>query len=397
MEKKQGLSTIILSVAVVVAISLGSFSIFQANQHSEDAQAQISSLSSEITSLENTITGLNGQVTALSAQLSAQFSSLNQQVSGLIQASTAVPNAIAKILPSVVFIEVAFGNPSGTGGIGSGSGLIMDKAGYILTNKHVVSGAFAARVITSDRRIYDVDEIWEDDITDLAVVKITAQNLTPAVFGDPAGMKVGDTVIAIGYPLGMSPAEGGANATAGILSNLSRFFWIDNTPYYDLMEFDAAINPGNSGGALINLKGELVGINSAGLDTAQGINYAINVATAKHVYNDLVQGEVGHHPYLGIMIDDNIQVIPGEPFAAALVGAEILDLDPQGPAAKSGLRPFDVIIKFNGQTVSSASDVIRFLWRLDVNERVTIVIKRGAGELTFEFNAPKRPFNSRFI
>ncbi len=386
-------ATIVLSIALVLAVGFGSFSMVQNNNNLKEARAEIASLSASLSSVEGSVSGLNGQIGTLSTQLTT----LNQQTAALTKATTASTDAIAKVSPSVVFIEVALGD-NGQGGTATGSGIIMDTAGYILTNKHVVEGAFAARVITNDRRIYDVDEIFEDDITDLAVIKITAQNLTAAAFGDPATVKLGDTVIAIGYPLGMSPADGGANATSGIISNLNRFFWIDDTPYYDLMEIDAAINPGNSGGALINLKGEIIGINSAGIEGAQGINYAISVATARHVYTDLVGGNgPGHHPYIGVVVDDNIEPLPGEPFSVRLNGAEIVEIDAGSPAEVAGLRFGDVITKFNGQTIVSASDVIRILWRLDIGDKATLVVKRGSAEITVEFTMPRRPVDSLYV
>jgi serine protease Do len=164
------------------------------------------------------------------------------------------------------------------------------------------------------------------------------------------------------------------------------------------MEIDAAINPGNSGGALINLKGEIIGINSAGIEGAQGINYAISVATARHVYSDLVEGRgAGHHPYVGVIVDDNVVAIPGEPFGLLLSGAEIIVVDPKGPSAAAGLKFGDVVTKFNGQSIGSASDFIRILWRLDIGAKATLVIKRGSSEMTVEITMPRRPATSDFV
>ncbi len=164
------------------------------------------------------------------------------------------------------------------------------------------------------------------------------------------------------------------------------------------MEIDAAINPGNSGGALINLKGEIIGINSAGIEGAQGINYAISVATARHVYTDLVGGNgPGHHPYVGLVVDDNIEPLPGEPFSVRLNGAEIVEIDADGPADVAGLRFGDVVTKFNGQTIVSASDFIRILWRLDIGDKATLVVKRGSAEITVEITMPRRPADSLYV
>jgi serine protease Do len=219
--------------------------------------------------------------------------------------SLSFSKVVDKVMPSVVHIlvEVPADQPDEFG-IASGSGVILRPDGYILTNRHVVEGSRRTEVTLQNRQVYVVSDIWTDDILDLAVIKIDAQDLPTAEFGDPDSIKVGDWVVALGHPLGLSADEGGATVTAGIVSNLGRSFTIQGVPYYDVIQTDTAINPGNSGGPLVNLKGEVVGINSAGLGEAQNINFAINIATAREVFEDIVQYGRVLRPYLDAVLDD---------------------------------------------------------------------------------------------
>ncbi|MDD4875995.1 MAG: trypsin-like peptidase domain-containing protein [Dehalococcoidales bacterium] len=142
-------------------------------------------------------------------------------------------------------------------------------------------------------------------------------------FGNSEEIQVGDWVIALGHPLGLSPDEGGATVTVGIVSNLGRSFTIQDIPYYDIIQTDAAINPGNSGGPLINLAGELVGINSAGAGEAENINFAINITTAQRVFDDIIQYGRVIRPYLGAFLNDITPAIACEYCLAKRVGAVV--------------------------------------------------------------------------
>jgi len=210
---------------------------------------------------------------------------------------------VNEVMPSVVFILSELDFP-GQPVIVSGSGVILSSDGYILTNRHVVEDASDVEVTLQDRRVYQASGVWMDNILDLAVVKIDAPDLTPSEFGDPDTISVGDWVIALGHSLGLGPEEGGATVTSGIVSNLGRSFFIDDTAYYDVIQTDAAINPGNSGGPLVNLAGEVIGINSAVTAGAENVGFAINIATARHVFEDLVQFGEPRHPYLGATVED---------------------------------------------------------------------------------------------
>jgi serine protease Do len=257
---------------------------------------------------------------------------------------------VEKVMPSVVyiFVEVETGRPDQFVPA-SGSGVIIRSDGYILTNRHVVESARRAEVTLQDRSVYEVNNIWLDDLLDLAVIKIDANNLTTAGFGDPAKIRVGDWAIALGHPLGLSPTEGGATVTVGVVSNLGRSFNIQGIPYYDIIQIDAAINPGNSGGPLVNLAGEVIGINSAGLGEAQNINFAINVATARRVFEDIMQHGRVIRPYLGAVLNDITPAVACEYCLAERVGTIVVSVEPGEPADLAGLREDDIIVKFGGE------------------------------------------------
>jgi serine protease Do len=295
-------------------------------------------------------------------------------------------------MPSVVYIFVEIdGNGFNESNAASGSGVILRSDGYILTNKHVVEDAKRVEVTLQDRHVYESTGIWLDDILDLAVIKIDKQDLPAATFGDPDSIRVGDLVIALGHPLGLSPKEGGATVTMGIVSNLGRSFVLQGIPYYDVIQTDAAVNPGNSGGPLINSAGDVIGINSAGLSQAQNINFAINIGIARHVFEDLIQFGQSHHPYLGATLEDVTPSMEAEISTTPRVGAVITDIEPGGPAEQAGLQKEDIIIRFNGNTITSVSEFVKVLWRNDVGDLASLGIWRDKEEIEIDVTLGQRP------
>jgi serine protease Do len=360
--------------ALVVLLGLSGFSSYTATQTRsdlQDAQDDITSLTSQLSTAQSTINSLQNQV-----------GENNEDIASIIARNNAVETAAAKALPSMVYIETSYG---------SGSGVIMDAVnGYILTNKHVVEGATEARVITQDRKIYDVVNIWQDSLMDLAVVEIDANGLTAAEFGNTSNLRVGDTIVALGNPLGYSPADYGSTVTAGIVSNLLSYWYFSADYWYpDLIQYDVFITNGNSGGPLINLDGEVIGINSLGEEA--GINYAINVATAERVYNNLITSHQSIHPYLGVDVWDYEQPVPGDPFATQLLGAEVFDVVIGSPADGIGLEIGDVILSANGQTIGLSIEFIRLLWRLNVGDTLTLTGQRDTTELNLTVVLGERP------
>lgn len=387
---------ITLIVVLSIVVGTNSFFLFQISNELSDIELQVNSLSSEISGAGGNIANLNSSLDSTNQRIAE----LDEQTAGFLKSVTAVVDSVAKVMPSVVYIEIAFIDPD-TGQISyaSGSGVIMSQSGYILTNRHVVEGAIDTIVILQDKRVYYPTDILADDILDLAVVKIDAPDLVAATFGDPTAIKLGDTVIALGYPLSLSPEAGGATVTSGIVSNLGRSFFIEDTPYYDLIQIDAAINPGNSGGPLINLDGEVIGINSAGAGgEIQNFNYAINVATASHVFEDLVNFGQAQHPYLGLFIDDYYEQICGKQGCTfQQVGALITDIDPSGPGYIAGLQTNDIILKLGDNDVSSAADFIRSFWRYDAGNTVSLIVQREGVQNTITLTLPIRPSDSPYI
>lgn len=232
---------------------------------------------------------------------------------------------------------------------GAGSGVILSKDGYIVTNNHVIEGASKVTVKTKDGKSYNADFVGTDKTTDLAVIKIKAENLTPAVLGKSSDLEVGDVAIAIGNPLG----ELGGTVTSGIISALDREINVDNQSMH-LLQTSAAINPGNSGGGLFNDHGELVGIVNAksGGENIEGLGFAIPIDHAKTVIENLIEnGYVKGRPSLGVVLQ-----------AASTINSDkenvyIAEVEKGKAADKAGLKTGDQILKADGKNVTSISDV----------------------------------------
>jgi serine protease Do len=395
--KYRWIVTIIIGVLAITTITNG-FLLLQANGKLDDAQTDINSLEGQVSSLTSSNISLGRQLSSLSDQLGSfegELGSLQAETDALMALSTAVVDSVAAVYPSVVFVyvEVEGDNP-GQYFSQTGSGIILSPDGYILTNRHVVEGAVYTEVVLQDRRIFVPEEIILDDIMDLAIIKIDGQNLPAAPVGDAESLSVGDVVVALGHPLGISPEEGGATVTSGIVSNLGRSFWIENNPYYDVIQTDAAISPGNSGGPLINLSGEVIGINSAGIDIGQNLNYAISMATAGHVFEDLVTFGHAHHPYLGVFLVDNYEFSPGGGQLALAYGALITEVESGGPADLGGLESGDIIVALDGIATLSVSDFIKLLWRQHSGDTVTLTVQRGTSEIEISVLLEERPDDS---
>jgi serine protease Do len=264
------------------------------------------------------------------------------------------------------FFRQFFGNPFGEGQQepkeqrehSLGSGVIVNPDGYILTNNHVVDGASDVQVTLSDKRNFKAKIIGTDARTDLAVLKIPTSGLSSVTLGDSTKAKVGDICLAIGDPFGI-----GETVTMGIVSAKGRRDLRIEGPegYEDFIQTDASINPGNSGGALVNTRGELIGINTAIISNGgggnQGIGFAIPVNMAREIMEQILKTGKVSRGYLGIMIQEVTPDLAKAFNLPTAEGALVGDVTPDSPGAKAGLQKGDVVTALNGQPVSDYSDL----------------------------------------
>ena len=295
------------------------------------------------------------------------------------------------IMPSVVYILVEQTLVDGDVAYGSGSGVIMRSDGYVLTNRHVVEGADRIEMTLQDRTVLEASEFWLDDALDLAVVKFEAAGLPAARFGNPGSLNVGDWVVAVGHPFGVSPETAGATVTAGVVSNTGLGFYIGDFAYYDVIQTDAAINPGNSGGPLVNLAGEVVGINSAGLPGAQNVGFAIGARSAKKVFEDLVEYGDVRRPYFGANLSEITPEVACRECIEQRIGVRVFNLVEGGPAWEAGLRENDVITSVEGEEVLSVSQFVIILWSRSAGDELDLTVVRDNQEREVSVVLGERP------
>ncbi len=252
-----------------------------------------------------------------------------------------------------------------------GSGFIVDKEGYILTNNHVVEGADEIKVKCSDGREFKAKVVGRDKKTDLALIKISSlfRELPTLALGDSDSMRVGDWVLAIGNPFGLEHT-----VTQGIISATGRV--IGAGPYDNFLQTDAPINPGNSGGPLVNLRGEVIGINTAIVSSGQGIGFAIPSSTAKTIISQLKNKGKVVRGWIGVSIQ-NITADMVHPLGLkGTDGALVGDVVPGGPADVAGIKRGDVITSFNGKSIKNMSDLSREVADMPVGKTVDAGIIR---------------------
>jgi len=259
-----------------------------------------------------------------------------------------------------------------------GSGFIIDKDGYILTNNHVIENAGMIMVKLANEKEYEAKVVGRDPRTDLALIKINARGELPVVrLGDSDALQVGDWVIAIGNPFGL-----GQTVTAGIVSAKGRV--IGQGPYDDFIQTDAAINPGNSGGPLFNTKGEVVGINTA-IFSRSGGNVGIGFAVPINMARDLVpqlktKGRVSRG-WLGVSIGPMTDEAVKELKLKDKKGALVMDVVERSPADRAGIQQRDVIVSFDGRDVTGATDLPRLVGNTPIGKEVTLRVIREGGSL----------------
>lgn len=272
----------------------------------------------------------------------------------------------------------------------SGSGVIIDKSGIVLTNNHVVTGGGKIVVKLHDGREFTATDVKTDPNTDIAVLKIKAEgDLPAAVMGNSDAMRIGDWVLALGQPFGLQDT-----VTAGIISAKQRSVAI--TKHAEFLQTDAAINPGNSGGPLVNLEGEVVGINTAINSTSggnQGIGFAVPVNVAKWVSSQLLKDGKVRRAYLGVGIQPVTQELAGEFGLKNPSGAIVTDVFPDSPAAKAGIRPQDVIVEFAGQTIAHSAQLPAIAGRAAIGSKQPVVVLRDGKRVELSMTMREQPAN----
>ncbi len=295
-----------------------------------------------------------------------------------------VPAIVSRALPAVVSIitrqieQDQFNRPVPTRGLGTG--FIVDRRGYILTNNHVVEGAEDIKVTLTDGRSFRGALLGADRFSDLAVVKIDGEKLPVLPLGDSKKLAVGETVVAIGNPLWL---EGGPTVTVGVVSALGRSMEEEKLPVlHNLIQTDAAINPGNSGGPLLNLRGQAIGISTAVIASAHGIGFAIAASSAKPVLQALMTTGRIVRPSIGVRA---VSVTPQVAYANDLPlerGALIISAESGGPADAAGFEPNDVVVAIAGKPVTDLHHFHDLLQQHKIGEPVGVTVWRNGETLT---------------
>lgn len=267
--------------------------------------------------------------------------------------------------------------------MGLGSGFIINKEGYIITNEHVIHGADKITVTLPDARKFEARATGSDTYSDLAVIKIEPEGELPFIkLGDSDSVQIGHWAIAIGNPFAFAVKNPEPTITVGVISALHRSLPMTDKrtrEYSDLIQTDAAINPGNSGGPLVNIYGEVIGINVAIFTLSggsEGIGFAIPINTAKRIINDLMQGKKVLYGWLGVIIQDMDDSLASYFGLSDKSGVLISRIVEASPAEKAGLKPGDIIISLDNGRIRNTEDLIRAILKKNVGDKVTLGVMR---------------------
>jgi len=334
----------------------------------------------------------------------------------LIEQSNALADIAAAVTPSVVnisttkmvkqenpmypfledpFFKRFFGEPGGGGGRyrefkerSLGSGVIVSRDGYIVTNNHVVEGASEIKVVLSDKSEYKGKVIGSDPRSDVAVIKIDAKNLPELTWGSSDELRAGEMVMAVGSPFGLSQS-----VTTGIISAVGRAN-VGITDYEDFIQTDAAINPGNSGGALINMRGQLVGINTAIFSRTggyQGIGFAVPVKMVKQVMDSLIKTGKVVRGWLGVSVQDVSPQLAKQFGVESAEGALVGEVVKGSPAEKAGIKRGDVIVGVDGKKVEDSGHLRNMAASTKVGSRLKLDIIRDKNKMTVDVEVGEQP------
>jgi S1-C subfamily serine protease len=295
-----------------------------------------------------------------------------------------------KVVPSVVTVQISGTTMSGQETeVGSGSGVIYDTQGHILTNNHVAEAGSSYEVVLSDGRIYPAEVVGTDPTTDLAVLKVTAENLQPIGIGSTKNLTVGDPAVAVGSPLGL---QGGPSLTVGVLSAFGRTVQTDSsTTLFGMLQTDAPITQGSSGGALVDENGNLIGITTAiGVSSVgvEGIGFATPVEIVTRVADEIIATGSASSPYLGVEISPAMQDTADG--GSAPVGLKLQTVVAGSAADTAGLQVGDIVTAINGTPVNTNSDLIGELRRYSSGAEIQLTLNDGR---TVNVTLGERPAN----
>ncbi len=265
-----------------------------------------------------------------------------------------------------------------------GSGFIISRDGYIVTNNHVIKDADEIKVILHDKQEYDAKVVGTDPMTDLALIKVDANDLQPLKFGKSSDAKIGSWVVAIGSPFGLEQT-----VTAGIISAKGRI--LGSGPYDDFIQTDASINPGNSGGPLLNMDGEVIGINTAIVRSGQGIGFAIPSDLATGIIDQLTQSQQVSRGWMGVAIQNVTPELAEYYGIKDTGGVYVAKAYENNPAHAAGIKPGDVIIAINGKKIDTSRDLTITIANLKVDETIDVKLIREGKEKIVRVKLGERP------
>ena len=339
------------------------------------------------------VTRLSSQSDSSSVVAATTISNLNTSQISLSDYSDTSVGVAAKVLPSVVGIEVeynvnSFFMKNSSTATAEGSGVIISEDGYILTNNHVISSssnssyyelsdATSIKVyLYNDETPYEATIVGKDEQSDLAVIKIEKDNLTAAELGDSSSIQVGEWCMAIGNPLGMK-----SSVTTGTISAINREVTEEDGQVLNVIQTCAAINSGNSGGALVNSQGQVIGINTmkaSGTDV-EGVGFAIPINTTKSIYSDLINYSKVKRAYLGVGgIDITDEIIKANPRLNLVKGVYIKTIEDFSAAEKSGLKVADIIIKVDDKEITSLQELKEYVQSKNIGDTIEITYVRDS-------------------
>ncbi|MGI5848911.1 MAG: S1C family serine protease [Christensenellales bacterium] len=331
-----------------------------------------------------------GNQSGIQPDLTTDLPDIGGQAPDISSSKNPIVQIAQKVGPAVVGVTVSVDQPTIGHGMkkreyGYGTGIILTENGYIVTNNHVVSGSDSIKITLFDDTEYQAKIVGADATTDLAVLKVDATGLTAAAFGESDNLQVGETVVAIGNPLG---SELAGSVTSGIVSALNREI-TTNGYSQKYIQTDAAINPGNSGGPLVNMKGEVIGINTlksylAGYDDygmpigTEGIGFAIPISAARPIIEQLKTKGSIDRPGIGIscLVDETHAYNP----SGAPTGVTIIEIVQGGPADIAGLQPYDIITSIEGKAVSTVVELTTIIQSYNIGDQLNLSVWRDGLE-----------------